>query len=64
MLAVYKKEMRQAFTSIFGYLFLTFLLALVGVYIYMYNLKLEYSSIARAISSVTTFFLFLNAPLL
>ncbi len=59
MLAVYKKEMRQSFTSIFGYLFLTFLLALVGVYVYVYNLKLEYSSIARAISSVTTFFLFL-----
>ena len=59
MLAVYKKEMRQAFTSIFGYIFLTFLLALFGVYTYIYNLKMGYASFAYAVSSVTTFFLFL-----
>ena len=39
MLAVYKKELRQAFTSIFGYVFLAFLLALVGFYVYTLNLK-------------------------
>ncbi len=59
MLAVYKKELRGAFTSMFGYLFLTFLLALVGFYVYTFNLKLEYASIAYAINSVTMFFLLL-----
>ncbi|MBO4696811.1 MAG: ABC transporter [Lachnospiraceae bacterium] len=59
MLAVYKKEMRQAFTSIFGYIFLTFLLALFGIYTYIYNLKLLYASFAYAVSGVSTFFLFL-----
>lgn len=59
MLAVYKKEMRQAFNSIFGYIFLTFLLALFGIYTYIYNLKLGYASFAYAVSSVSTFFLFL-----
>ena len=59
MLAVYKKELRQAFTSIFGYVFLAFLLALVGFYVYTLNLKGGYASIAYAISSVTAFFLLL-----
>lgn len=59
MLAIYKKEMRQAFSSIFGYLFLTFLLVIVGVFVYIFNLKEEYASIAHAISNVTTFMLFL-----
>lgn len=59
MLAVYKKELRQAFTSIFGYVFLAFLLALVGFYVYTLNLKGGYASIAYAINSVTAFFLLL-----
>lgn len=59
MLAVYKKELRQAFISIFGYVFLAFLLALVGFYVYTLNLKGGYASIAYAINSVTAFFLLL-----
>ena len=59
MLAVYKKELRQAFTSIFGYVILAFLLALVGFYVYTLNLKGGYASIAYAINSVTAFFLLL-----
>lgn len=59
MLAVYKKELRQAFTSIFGFVFLAFLLALVGFYVYTLNLKGGYASIAYAINSVTAFFLLL-----
>ena len=59
MLAVYKKELRQAFTSLFGYLFLAFLLALIGFYVYQFNLKLEYASFAYPLSSVTLFFILL-----
>ena len=59
MIAVYKKEFRQAFTSIFGYMFLAFLLALIGFYVYQINLQKEYASIAYPLSSVTIFFLLL-----
>lgn len=59
MLAVYKKELRQTFTSIFGYMFLAFLLALIGFYVYQFNLKLEYASFAYPLASVTLFFLLL-----
>ncbi|MBR7000921.1 MAG: ABC transporter permease [Lachnospiraceae bacterium] len=59
MLAVYKKEIRQAFTSIFGYMFLAFLLALIGFYVYQINLKQEYANFAYPLNSVTIFFLLL-----
>jgi ABC-2 type transport system permease protein len=59
MLAVYKKEIRQAFTSIFGYMFLAFLLALIGFYVYQINLKEEYANFAYPLNSVTIFFLLL-----
>lgn len=59
MIAIYKKEIRQAFSSIFGYMFLAFLLALIGFYVYQFNLKMEYASFAYPLSSVTIFFLLL-----
>lgn len=59
MLAIYKKELKGYFTSFFGYLFLAFFLAFVGIYQYIYNLTLEYANFARSISGITTFFLLL-----
>jgi ABC-2 type transport system permease protein len=39
MLAIYKKELRSYFTSMIGYLFIGFLLAIVGIYFMAYNLQ-------------------------
>lgn len=59
MLAVYKKEMRTYFTSIVGYLFLGFFLALIGLYFYVQNLYNGYANFGYALYSVTMFFILL-----
>lgn len=33
MLAVYKKELKTYFTSVIGYLFISFILVLIGIYL-------------------------------
>ena len=38
MLAVYKKELRAYFTSMIGWVFIAFMLVLVGLYFMVYNL--------------------------
>lgn len=37
MLAIYKKELRQYFNSMIGFVFLAFFLAIVGIYTWAYN---------------------------
>ena len=59
MRAIYKKELRSYFTSFLGYLFIAFLLIIVGIYQYLYNLRGEYANFGLAINGTTTFFLLL-----
>ena len=39
MLAIYKKELRQYFNSMIGFVFLAFFLVLIGIYTWAYNLS-------------------------
>ncbi|MDE7327797.1 MAG: ABC transporter permease [Lachnospiraceae bacterium] len=59
MLAIYKKEMRTYFTSIVGYLFLAFFLALIGLYFYAQNLYSGSPNFGYALGGVMMFFILL-----
>ncbi|MBP5461146.1 MAG: ABC transporter permease [Lachnospiraceae bacterium] len=59
MKAIYKRELRSYFTSFLGYLFIAFFLLFIGVFQYLYNLRLEYANFARAVNGTATFFLLL-----
>lgn len=39
MLAVYKKELRSYLTSMVGYVFIAFILLILGIYFTAYNLQ-------------------------
>ena len=57
MLAVWKKEFKAYFHSVIGWLFVAALLALFGLYFYVYNLMQGYPYIYYSLSSVTIIFL-------
>ncbi len=59
MKAIYKKELRSYFTSFLGYLFIAFLLIIVGIFQYLYNLRYGYANFALAVDGTATFFLLL-----
>lgn len=59
MLAIYKKELRTYFTSIIGWMFLAFLLAFVGLYVFLYNFLKGQAFIGYALSQITLIFAFL-----
>ena len=59
MKAIYKRELRSYFTSFLGYLFIAFFLLFIGVFQYLYNLRLEYANFARAVNGTATLFLLL-----
>lgn len=59
MLAIYKKELRSYFTSMIGYLFIGFFLAIVGVYFMAYNLQGGYSNFEYVLSSMVFVFVIL-----
>ncbi len=59
MFAIYKKEMRAYFTSIVGYLFLAFFLALIGLYFYAQNLYGARTNFGYALGGVMMFFILL-----
>lgn len=59
MLAVYKKEIRSYFTSIIGYLFIAFFLALIGLYFYLQNMLNGYADFSYTLYSVSIFFVLL-----
>lgn len=59
MFAIYKKEMRAYFTSIVGYLFLGFFLALIGMFFYANNLYSGNPNFGYALSWVMMFFILL-----
>lgn len=59
MKAIYKKEMKSYFTSMVGYLFIAFFLALIGLYFYLQNMLNEYADFSYTLYSVTIFFVLL-----
>jgi ABC-2 type transport system permease protein len=57
MLAVFKREFRAYFQSVIGWLFVAALLALFGLYFYVYNLMQGYPYIYYPLSAITMVFL-------
>lgn len=57
MLAIYKKELRSYFTSVIGYLFISFILVLIGIYFVAYNINSAYPKFEVNLSAVTFVFL-------
>lgn len=58
MIAIYKKELRSYFTSMMGYVFVAFVLVVVGIYFAAYNLN-AYPLIGYTLYNVTFLFLIL-----
>lgn len=59
MLAIYRKELRSYFTSIVGYLFIAFFLAIIGLYHYLQNMYGESANFSYALYSISIFFVLL-----
>lgn len=59
MLAIYKKELRSYFTSLVGYVFIAFFLAIIGLYFYLYNISYGYPNFEYVLSSTTFAFMVL-----
>ena len=57
MLAVYKKELRCYLTSMVGYVFIAFVLLILGIYFTAYNLQYASPDFGATLSSVTFLFL-------
>lgn len=63
MRAIYKKELRSYLTSMIGYIFIAFILALMGLYFTAINLQQAYPQIGYALSSISFVFL-IGVPVL
>jgi len=63
MIAIYKKELRTYLTSMIGYVFIAFILVIIGIFFTAYNLQYGYPLFAYTLSSVTIIFL-ITVPLL
>lgn len=59
MLAIYKKELKSYFHSMIGYVFMAFMLVIVGVYFYAYNLHYQVANFEYVLNSVTFIFIIL-----
>lgn len=59
MLAIFKKELRSYFTSIIGYLFIAFLLALIGLFFYYDNMLSGATNFAYPLYDMSMFFILL-----
>lgn len=59
MLAIYKKELRAYFTSLVGYVFIAFFLAIIGLYFYLYNISNGFPNFEYVLSGVTFAFMVL-----
>lgn len=57
MLAIYKKELKSYFTSVIGYLFISFILVLIGIYFTSYNISAAYPKFEVTLSAGTFVFL-------
>ena len=60
MLAVYKKELRSYLTSMVGYVFIAFILLILGIYFTAYNLQYASPDFGVTLSSVTFLFLIIT----
>ena len=63
MTAIYKKEMRMYFTQMIGYVFLAFLLLLVGIWFTLLNVRSQDGNFQVVLANVTIFF-FILMPVL
>ncbi len=63
MSTIYKKEMRQLFTGMMGFIFIAFLFALVGIFFWDYSLKALRPDF-ESVFSVVTFLYLLIIPIL
>ncbi len=57
MTAIYKKELRSYFSSVLGFLFISLMLLLVGIFFAVYNLFGGYANVEFALYEVTFVFL-------
>lgn len=64
MLAVYKKELRSYFTSVIGWVFIAFMLVLVGLYFMVYNLMNGFTNFSYVFQGIQMFFVLLLVPVL
>lgn len=60
MLAVYKKELRSYLTSMIGYVFIAFILLILGIYFTAYNLQYASPDFGLTLSGVTFLFLIIT----
>lgn len=63
MIAIFKRELRACFTGIIGWLFLAAILAMFGLYFYVYNLLSGYAYISYVFSSMA-FIMMIAVPIL
>lgn len=63
MKAIYKKELRSYLTSMIGYVFISFILVLLGIYFTAINIQQAYPEIGYAIGN-TSFVLLIAVPIL
>ncbi len=63
MLAIYKKEIKNYFTSMIGFVFLAFFLVLVGIFYMTINLSSQVANFAYVLDSVSLMFI-LVVPIL
>lgn len=59
MLAIYKRELKSYFTTMIGFVFMAFFLAIMGIYTVMYNLVNAYSNFEYVLSSLAFVLIFL-----
>ena len=63
MLAIYKKEVKRYLTSMVGYVFMAFILLILGIYFTAYNLNYATPDFGATLSSVTFIFLIITPVL-
>ena len=56
MFAVLKREFRSYFKNVVGWLFVAVLMALFGLYFYVYNLRQGYPYLYYTLSAITIIF--------
>ena len=63
MLAIFKRELRACFTGITGWLFMAVILALYGLYFFVYNMLSGYPYVSYTLSSMA-FIMMIAVPIL
>jgi len=59
MLAIYKKELKAYFTSMTGYVFISFFLVIIGLYYVVFNMINKYANFEYVLSGVSFIFVLL-----